>query len=102
MKDSILTALRLLFVPTLFLSFWLAAGRWDLPFGWAYWGLWIGWCLIAIVLLAVSKDFRALARERGRVGPGAVEENLPALIGVSLLVVECHWVIAGLDVGRYH
>ncbi len=97
-----LTALRLLFMPAFALIFWLSAGRWDLPFAWAYWGMWIAWCMTALVLLAVSKNFRALAKERGQPGPGSIEKNLPVLIVLSITVLVSHWVVAGLDVGRFH
>ncbi len=100
--EHFFTALRLLFVPTLSLIFFLSAGRWDLPFAWAYWGMWIGWCMTALVALVVSKNFRALAKERSRPGLGSIEKNIPVLIVLSIIVLVSHWAVAGLDVGRFH
>ena len=58
--------------------------------------------MTALVLLAGSKNFRELAKERGRPGPGSIEKNIPVLIVLSITVIVSHWVVAGLDVGRFH
>lgn len=74
--------------------YFLSAGRWDLPFGWAVVGV-IGSMSVAGMLLA-DPD---LMRERRRPGPGAVDRVLlfwSRLLGLAGLVV------AGLDVGRLH
>jgi protein-S-isoprenylcysteine O-methyltransferase Ste14 len=73
-----------------------AAGRWDLPMFWAYLSVW----LAAIVLTALTADLD-LMRERLR--PAARgRDNLALLRGLGFLVMVGHWVLAGLDVGRYH
>ena len=58
--------------------------------------------MTALVLLVVSKNVRALAKERSRPGPGSIEKHLPVLIIVTIVVIVGHWVVAGLDVGRFH
>jgi protein-S-isoprenylcysteine O-methyltransferase Ste14 len=75
---------------TLFAS----AGRLDVPFFWAY----VGMMAAAAVAVLVFID-RELLRERLNPGPGGTDRNfrwlaMPILIGI--------WVVAGLDVGRYH
>lgn len=70
------------------------AGRWDLPFFWAYIGM------ITLVLLAaftaVDED---LMKERRKPGPGGQDLTLRRN---ALLVMSLHFVLAGLDVGRFH
>lgn len=73
-----------------------AAGRWDVPMFWAYVGLWF--TLGMIVTLTADLD---LARERWRPG-GESKDNLAALRLLGMLLMGGQWVIAGLDVGRYH
>lgn len=72
----------------------LCAGRWDLPFVWAYFGLW----LVAGTVGAVLAD-PGLARERMRPGPGGTDY-------VIMVFVFPLWfgayALAGLDVGRLH
>lgn len=71
-----------------------AAGRWDLPFFWAYIGI------IALVILAaftvVDED---LMKERRNPGPGGQDLTLRRN---AILVMSAHMVLAGLDVGRFH
>jgi protein-S-isoprenylcysteine O-methyltransferase Ste14 len=73
-----------------------AAGRWDLPFFWAYLGI-----FSATVLHMVLTADPDLIRERLRPGPGG-RDNLALLRLLGLLFFGGHWVLAGLDVGRYH
>ena len=73
--------------------FFLAAGRWDLPMGWAVTAVVAAMSLYGT--LAVDPD---LIRERSRPGPGAQDQvmiHLAKLLGASALV------LAGLDVGRF-
>lgn len=69
------------------------AGRWDLPFLWAYAVLIAG--LAAAIVLAVDPD---LLRERWRPGAGGDREGRQ-LLGILGLA---HFVIGPLDVGRFH
>lgn len=73
-----------------------AAGRYDLPFFWAYLALLAGF--VALTMLTVSRE---LLEERKSPG-GKGRDNLVLLrvaAGVSFLF---QWVFAGLDVGRFH
>ncbi len=70
-----------------------SAGRWNLPFAWAY-----------IVVLAAAMAAAALVvdpgllNERARPGPGGIDRNLRFIV---LPFFAAHLVVAGLDVGRY-
>jgi protein-S-isoprenylcysteine O-methyltransferase Ste14 len=72
----------------------LCAGRWDLPFVWAYFGLW----LVASVVGAVLAD-PGLARERIHPGPGGTDY---LVLAVTLPLWFAAYAVAGLDVGRFH
>jgi protein-S-isoprenylcysteine O-methyltransferase Ste14 len=72
----------------------LSAGRWDLPFFWAY----LGVNLPAILAGSIVAD-PTLTRERIRPGPGAKKE---ILIWVMIPLWVGMYIVAGLDVGRYH
>lgn len=70
------------------------AGRWDLPFFWAYLGI-----LEAFIVVAGLLADPDLARERLHPGPGGKDyftavAFLPLWAGM--------YVVAGLDVGRFH
>jgi len=80
----------LVFVALLFGS----AGRLDLPWFWAYVAV---ICGVGIVLVSINDP--GLARERTRPGPGGIDRNLRAIVAPMVLV---HYVVAGLDVGRFH
>src|SRR4051794_32357096 len=71
-----------------------SAGRWDLPFVWAILGIICGFYL----LLAAFGD-PDLMRERQAPGPGN-RDRLTRSLGAAFLLG--HWVLAGLDVGRFH
>jgi protein-S-isoprenylcysteine O-methyltransferase Ste14 len=72
----------------------LAAGRWDFPFVWGVLGT---LTLLCIALsLTVGPD---LIRERTHPGPGSRERLVRPLVSLMLLV---HWIVAGLDIGRFH
>ncbi len=73
-----------------------AAGRWNLPAFWAYLAMTIlpGLALLG-VLLRRSPE---LVDERLHPGPGERDRWSVALLTVAMLA---HWVVAGLDVGRF-
>lgn len=72
-----------------------AAGRFDLPFVWAYVVVYCG-SMLLVGLFAMDPSLR---KERVHPGAGGVDRNLRWLAMPLLLA---HWVIAGLDVGRFH
>jgi protein-S-isoprenylcysteine O-methyltransferase Ste14 len=74
--------------------FFLCAGRWDLPFAWAYFGLWL-----AAGLAGAALADPGLARERMRPGPGGTDY---LLLTVMIPVWFAQYALAGLDVGRLH
>jgi protein-S-isoprenylcysteine O-methyltransferase Ste14 len=71
-----------------------SAGRWDLPWFWAYLGVFGASAVIGLVLVDPS-----LIRERLRPGPGG-QDYAAALMVVPIWVAQ--HVVAGLDVGRHH
>jgi protein-S-isoprenylcysteine O-methyltransferase Ste14 len=71
-----------------------SAGRWDLPWFWAYLGGFGASAVIGLLLVDPS-----LVRERLRPGPGG-EDHAAALIVVPVWLAQ--HVVAGLDVGRHH
>jgi len=70
-----------------------SAGRWDLPFVWAILGL-----LAAFYLALAAFADSGMIRERLAPGPGN-QDRLTRILGGGMLVG--HWVLAGLDVGRF-
>ncbi|HEV3259511.1 MAG TPA: isoprenylcysteine carboxylmethyltransferase family protein [Gemmataceae bacterium] len=70
------------------------AGRWDLPFFWAYLGVWTASSLVGPLVVDPT-----LIKERLRPGPGG-KDYLSAAFLVPLWVGQ--HVVAGLDVGRFH
>jgi hypothetical protein len=86
--------LRLLLAVTLPLALVFgSAGRWDLPFGWAYLVVLAG--AMAAAALVIDRD---LLRERAKPGPGGIDRNLRFIL---VPFFATHLVIAGLDVGRF-
>jgi protein-S-isoprenylcysteine O-methyltransferase Ste14 len=71
----------------------LAAGRLDLPMVWAVLGV-LTVFSVAIVVLCEP----GLVRERVRPGPGN-RDRFTSRLGTLLLAG--HWIVTGLDVGRY-
>src|SRR5262249_58564760 len=69
------------------------AGRWDLPFFWAYLAIWAA----AMVVGAFVSD-PTLVKERLRPGPGGKDYLSFGLLPLWL----GQFVVAGLDVGRFH
>jgi protein-S-isoprenylcysteine O-methyltransferase Ste14 len=70
------------------------AGRWDLPMFWAYLGVWSASALVGFLVADPS-----LIRERLRPGPGG-HDYLTAVLALPLWLGS--YVVAGLDVGRFH
>ena len=84
-----------LFVPaTVGLIIFASAGRYDLPFVWAILGL-----LAVFYLALASFADPGMMRERLAPGPGS-QDRLTRSLAAAMLVG--HWVLAGLDVGRFH
>jgi protein-S-isoprenylcysteine O-methyltransferase Ste14 len=74
-----------------------AAGRWDLPFFWWYMGVILIPSLVVTPM--VARRTPDLIRERIRPGPGEQDRfSKPALMMGQV----SHWVIGGLDAGRFH
>jgi hypothetical protein len=68
--------------------FWLAAGRWDLPFAWAYWALWAGSFVTNAVLGIISCKFAALLKERENPGAASLDNvRLLRMFGGSSLAL---------------
>ncbi len=93
------TALLSIFGGAAFVAFvgaclFVSAGRWDLPWFWAFLGIWA----VAMVAGSCLID-PTLVQERIRPGPGGKDYGTvivltPLMFGQS--------VVAGLDVGRFH
>ena len=71
-----------------------SAGRFDLPFVWATVGIYV--VFMATMMFTMDPD---LMQERFRPGPGGKDRServfmIPVIVG--------QWVVAGLDVGRFH
>ena len=75
-------------------TLFLAAGRFDLPFFWAYFGIMAATALGASVVID-----RDLMKERWRPGSGGTDRHLRAFARPFFIA---HFAIAGLDVGRFH
>lgn len=73
--------------------YFLSAGRWDLPYAWGVLGL-----LACFSLIMVALGDPGLIRERVRPGPGNQDRLTRPL---SMLFLLAHWILAGLDVGRF-
>lgn len=71
-----------------------SAGRWDLPFFWAWLGVLMG--SMALVMATIDRE---LLRERDQPGPGGKDRHMRL---VFMPIFLAHMVIAGLDVGRFH
>jgi protein-S-isoprenylcysteine O-methyltransferase Ste14 len=73
--------------------YFASAGRWDLPLAWALLGVLAVLCVV--VALTVERD---LVRERVSPGPGNRDRITQPL---GLVMILAHWIVAGLDVGRF-
>jgi protein-S-isoprenylcysteine O-methyltransferase Ste14 len=70
------------------------AGRWDLPWFWAYLGVWAAAALVGPAVVDPT-----LLKERARPGPGG--RDYLTVVVITPVWVGQH-VVAGLDVGRFH
>src|SRR5262245_28830826 len=92
---TLATLLRFLIMPALIgLIVFASAGRMDLPFVWGV----VGVLTVFYLFLTAFAD-PGLVRERQAPG-GANMDRLTRPLGLVLLIG--HWVLAGLDVGRFH
>jgi protein-S-isoprenylcysteine O-methyltransferase Ste14 len=73
--------------------YFLSAGRLDLPAAWTVFGVFASCC----VALALTAD-RGLVQERITPGPGN-RDRVTRPVAIVLLLI--HWIVAGLDVGRF-
>ena len=71
-----------------------SAGTWDLPFAWACIGIYA--TFLVLILFNIDPTLR---EERLKPMPGGLDRNLRAAMLPFLL--GC-WIVAGLDVGRFH
>lgn len=78
-------------------SLFLSAGGWDLPMFWAYLAIMFVPGLLSLPVL--HRRSPGLIEERLHPGPG---ERDKITAPVVVLATVTHWVIAGLDVGRFH
>ena len=75
-------------------TLWICAGRWDLPFVWAYLAVFALMCLSGLLFLD-----EGLIRERIRPGGKGKDGEL---IPIAKVLFTAHLVIAGIDIGRFH
>ena len=94
--SSIISVFTRAFAATAFIGgiIFTSAGRWNLPFVWGILGL---MCLF-FCLMTVMTD-PELVKERVSPGPGNVDRLTRPLGGLLLIG---HWIVVGLDVGRFH
>jgi protein-S-isoprenylcysteine O-methyltransferase Ste14 len=72
----------------------VSAGRWDFPFVWGV----LGVLTLLCVAVATFAD-PGMMRERRRPGPGS-RDRFTQPVGSLLLLI--HWILTGLDIGRFH
>jgi protein-S-isoprenylcysteine O-methyltransferase Ste14 len=87
-----LTLFWILFGAVLF----VAAGRWDIPQFWAYMVLLFGATFVNSILVWTRDP--TLIQERMKPGPGGKD---PILRFAGMVGFALHWLVAGLDAGRY-
>lgn len=77
-----------------------AAGRWDLPWVWAYLGGFLVISLVSVLLLYQRSPDLLKRRTGFRMG----HSDIPDLLfrGALVVGVLAHLVLAGVDVGRFH
>ncbi len=91
--------LKLVFQPLLALGVvagivFISAGRWDLPFVWVILAeIWVFYILLAAV------GDSGMIRER-QAPAAANQDRVTQPLGAACLL--SHWVVGGLDVGRWH
>lgn len=86
-----------LFIGVLVTILSAAAGRWDLWAVWAYALVFAGAVIAGTIVVARTDP--TLFQERLHPGPGGRDPYLRIVASALLLV---HWIVAGLDVGRFH
>jgi len=74
--------------------YFASAGRWDLPGAWAVFGI-----LAVLTVAAAATADPGLVRERVKPGPGN-RDKLTRPVSIAMLFA--HWILAGLDAGRFH
>ncbi len=89
-----LALLRILFAALLVALLFGCAGRLDLPFFWA----WLALVVAAVVVISRHMD-PDLKKERLRPGQGGTDRYLRIIVMPFWIA---HFVVAGLDVGRFH
>ena len=72
----------------------VSAGRWDVPWFWAYLGVWAAAMVAGSFLIDPT-----LFQERLRPGPGGKDYGTVIVLSALMLGQS---VVAGLDVGRFH
>jgi protein-S-isoprenylcysteine O-methyltransferase Ste14 len=75
------------------------AGRWDVPAFWAYLGVFVAFTGVWVIMQFMGRIDPGLVKERLRPGPGA--QGFTTGLAILLLWLG-QYVVAGLDVGRYH
>jgi protein-S-isoprenylcysteine O-methyltransferase Ste14 len=94
-KTTLLSVLGgVTFVAFLGACLFVPAGRWDLPWFWAYVGVWAAAMVAGSFLIDPT-----LVQERLRPGPGGKDYGTVIVLSALMLGQS---VIAGLDVGRFH
>jgi protein-S-isoprenylcysteine O-methyltransferase Ste14 len=92
--SRLLMAIRVLLFPAIVaLIYFTAAGRLDLPAAWAL----LAAFACFLLLMALVGD-QGMMRERVSPGPGSKDHVTRPLAAVLMVA---HWVLAGLDVGRF-
>ena len=95
MSTRLTFALRSLAIPIVIGAIvFSAAGRWDFPFVWALLSVMV---VFYFTLAIVGDD--GMAKERQTPGPGNQDRLTQPLAAVLMLA---HWILAGLDIGRFH
>ncbi len=86
-----------IFIGIFALIYFGAAGRFDLPYAWLYFGLY----LIFLLLLSFSLNDPGLVEERTKIKPDAKSWDLlfNRIFSVLLFVM---LILAGLDAGRFY
>jgi len=77
----------------------LIAGRWDLPMVWIFLGVYLGFLIVS--WFAIFRKDPELLKERQQSGPGAKAWDR-IWLGIYTVVLLATFVVALLDVGRFH
>jgi protein-S-isoprenylcysteine O-methyltransferase Ste14 len=94
-KTALLSVLGgVAFVALVGACLFVSAGRWDLPWLWAYLGVWTAAMVAGSFLIDPT-----LFQERLRPGPGGMDYGTVIVLSALMLGQS---VVAGLDVGRFH